>query len=361
MKIGILTIHTAFNYGAMLQAYALQIAIIRLGYDVQIIDYYPKEVEKTNFMRNITPNPRQIVKYIYARINPNVQKKINRFNAFRNRMQLTSRYFDRNELYLNPPSFDAYMVGSDQVWNMERGFDSFWFLDFVKDKLKISYASSFGTATIASEYNKKLKEQLTGFNAISVRESDGVNIIKEATGLNAIQVLDPTFLLSDGDWIKLAARRQFRGDYILAYGFSRSIEFNKLIINVKNRYKLPVVAIAIGTHFPFDVDKCFLNVGPSEFLALFRDAKAICTDSFHGIAFSINFRKTFFSIPHATRNSRLDSLLSLLNLRDRQYSNVTDILDLSVDELTINYDPLKTLMINTINDSLSFLRRSLKN
>lgn len=361
MKIGILTIHTAFNYGAMLQAFALQTALLKLGHEVQLIDYYPKDLERNNYMREFSLNPKRAIGYFYARFNPNVQKKIYRFSEFRNQLQLTNRYFDKNELYLNPPEFDVYMVGSDQVWNMERGFDSFWFLDFIKDKRKISYASSFGTYTISKEYNDQLKKQLTEFQAISVRELDGVNIIKDATGLNATQVLDPTFLLSTNDWASLASKRQFQGDYILTYGFSKSKEFGELLIRVKEIYNLPVVAIAIGSHYPYHVDKSIINAGPKEFIALFRDAKIICTDSFHGLAFSIHFRKTFFSIPHMTRNSRLESLLNLLNLKNRQFSNPkSNILDLSEDELAVNYHPIEALIEKSKNDSLSFLLESLK-
>src|SRR5690606_15654269 len=140
----------------------------------------------------------------------------------------------------NPPEFDVYMVGSDQMWNCERSFDSFMFLDFVKAKRKISYAPSFGTSSISEEYSSELKKQLSGFQSISVREYDGVGIIKKATGLKATQVLDPTFLLSTDDWCQLAAQPQFKGDYILVYGFSKSIELGQLIKSVKERYKIPV-------------------------------------------------------------------------------------------------------------------------
>jgi hypothetical protein len=359
MRIGILTIHAAYNYGAMLQAYATQTALIQLGHKVQIIDYYPKEVEESNLMEKMPKNLKQLVKYLYARFNPNIQLKIRRFSSFRNRMQLTPRYYDKKELYLNPPDFDIYLVGSDQVWNMERAFNPFWFLDFVNAKKKVSYASSFGTSSIPPQYQNELKNQLNKFSAISTREADGVKIIKEATGLNATQVLDPTFLLSTDDWSSLAAKRQFAGEYILTYGFSKSKQFGELIKSVKERYKLPVVAIAIGSHYPYPVDKSFINTGPQEFVALFRDAKVVCTDSFHGLAFSIHFRKTFFSIPHLTRNSRLSSLLGLLDLKNRQFSNPMEILNLSNDELHIDYFKIEHKIRENIEISITFLTQNL--
>lgn len=359
MKVGILTIHAAYNYGAMLQAYATQEALKKLGHEVQIIDFYPIDLEQSNLMTKTPKSIKELVKYVFAKLNPHVQKKIRRFNEFRGLMQLSSRYYSKEELYRSPPKFDLFLVGSDQVWNMERSFNSFYFLDFINSKNKISYASSFGTSSIPAEYHKELKEHLSTFSAISTRESDGVRIIKDAVGIDATQVLDPTFLLTAENWAKIAADKQFKGDYILAYGFSKSAQFGELISSVKKRYQLPIVAIAIGSHYPYKVDKCFLNTGPKEFIALFRDAKVVCTDSFHGLAFSIHFRKTFFSIPHPTRNSRLDSLLSLLNLKNRQIENSKKISDLQETELNINYSAIETLIEENIKLSFDYLKTSI--
>lgn len=357
MKIGILTIHTAFNYGAMLQAYALQAALIKLGFEVQIIDYYSNELERNNLMLEVGKSPKQIISYLYAKFNPAIQKRISRFNSFRGSLQLTKRYRDKEELYKTPPEFDIYIIGSDQVWNLERGFDPFWFLDFVKSKPKVSYASSFGTATISQIYHEKLNFYLSEFSTISVRETDGVKIIEEATGLSSIQVLDPTFLLSSEEWTKLAAKKQVEGEYILAYGFSKSEKFASLLSNIKKIYNLPVVAIPAGIRYPYKVDKIISNAGPEEFIALFRDAKVICTDSFHGLAFSIHFRKPFFTIPHPSRNSRLENLLALFNIKNRQINNPETLQGWSPEELTIRYEEIENLIQANTNKSIMYLKK----
>jgi hypothetical protein len=359
MKIGILTFHTAFNYGGMLQAYATQVALIKLGHEVQIIDYYPKNVERENFMREFSANPKQIVKYIYAKINPNVQKKFKHFNEFRSRMQLTARYQDKIELYQNPPEFDVYMVGSDQVWNMERGFDSFWFLDFIKDKLKISYASSFGTSTISKEYRAELKKQLTEFQAISVREADGVKIIEEATGLNATPVLDPTFLLRADEWISISSSTIIKGDYILCYGFDGSEKSKLMIDSIKKRLRLPTVAMTISLTIPYKADHFVQEAGPSEFLSLVKNAKFVCTSSYHGMALAINFRKSFIATIHPSRNSRMESMLSRFGLENRQVNNPIDILDMNDIDLFIDYSSIETQIENAISDSFYWLKSSL--
>jgi len=359
MRIGILTIHAAFNYGAMLQAYALQTVLNKLGHDVHIIDYYPKNVERENFMREFSSNPKQIVKYIYARINPNVQKKIKRFNEFRNQMKTTIRYMDKTELYRNPPEFDVYMVGSDQVWNLERGFDSFWFLNFIKDKRKISYASSFGTSTISDEYDELLKKYLTGFHAISTRELDGVNIIKSATGLEATQVLDPTFLLNADEWISISSSTIIKGDYILCYGFDASEKSKLMIDSIKKRLKLPIIAISISLAIPYKADRFIQEAGPCEFLSLIRNAKFVCTSSYHGMAFAIKFRKSFIATIHPYRNSRMESMIASFGLENRQINNPLDILDMNDIDLFIDYSSIETRIESGIADSLYWLKSSL--
>lgn len=359
MKLGLITIHTAFNYGAMLQAYALQTAISKLGYEVHIIDFYPLEMEKTNFKRKFNTDPKQILQYFYAKLNPNVKKKIKRFDEFRGQMKLTKRYFKLNELYLNPPVFDTYIVGSDQTWNLENGFDSSKFLEFAKTNLKISYAASFGTTRIRNEYFGELKRYLTDFFAISVRESDGVNIIKEATGLVSKQVLDPTFLLNSNEWDLISSPPKIKDDYILCYGFDASDKSKSMIDSIKKRLGLQVIAISISMSIPFRVDNFIQEAGPKEFLGLIKHAKYVCTSSYHGMAFAINYRKSFIATIHPTRNSRMESMLSVFGLENRQINNPEDILKMTDEDLFIDYSKIETNINDAIEDSFSWLKSTL--
>jgi hypothetical protein len=359
MKFAIFTIHTAFNYGAMLQAYALQFAISKLGYDVKIVDYYPKEVEDSNFMRIIDTNPKTLLRYIYAKLNPNVQKKIRRFDEFRNHMQLTKRYISKNELYQNPPEFDVYIVGSDQIWNLEQGFISLNFLDFVNDKLKLSYASSFGTATIKKEYFNELTKQLKNFISISVRESDGVDIIKQATGLDSKQVLDPTFLLKSDEWDLISKLPTIEGEYIFCYGFDGSTTSRIMVESIQKRLGLPIVAVTTGMSIPFKVDYFIQEAGPLEFLGLIKNAKFVCTSSYHGMALAINYRRSFIATIHPTRNSRMESMLNVFGLENRQIENPKDILNFTDKDLFIDYSYIETKINEAIYDSISWLESAL--
>lgn len=359
-KIAILTFHTAFNYGAMLQAYALQTKLISLGFDVKIIDFYPKHIEKQNHFYPNSLSIKNIAIFLYSLLNLDIRRKLKRFNNFRTKMLLTNRFYFKYEVQESQFNFDAYIVGSDQVWNMEKEFDSFWFLDFVKKAKKISYAASFGTSCVNAKYYSKIKEYTRDFSAISVRELDGVKIIKDATRKDVKLVLDPTLLMNENEWNSLISKKNMVKDYILLYTFTNNKKIYELIHSVKKRFDLPVYALSAYAHFPFKVDKVINDAGPKEFLALIKNATVVCTDSFHGTAFSINFRKTFFSFPHETRNSRIDSLLNILGLKNRQFYKVSDICGLDEEELVIDYKNIDAKINLLVEKSLAYLLDNLK-
>jgi len=364
MKIGIVTIHNHYNYGALLQAIATQYILIRMGHEVQFIDYYPVETEKINHNNTLAFHPKKLALYILSKCNLKYRLKLKRFDNFRQNFHLTQRFYSLSELYSSPPEFDIYLVGSDQVWNMEHGINTFYFLDFVKNGAnKISYASSFGTENIPSDLKPKLKELLKEFKAISVREDDGVKIIKEATERKATQVLDPTILLSVDDWMNYMSKEIVSdNDYILVYGLLNTNNSVQLINEVRSRCKLPVVGIPMGYRVPreFKVDKEINEAGPAEFVSLFKNAKVVLTSSFHGLAFAVNFEKTFFVLPHPTRNSRLSSLLTALCLEKRQLSSFTEIKQLDDSDFYIDYKIHSKRLNELRSESLEFLKQAIE-
>lgn len=363
MKIGIYTIHSAYNYGAMFQAYGTQKAIEKLGYDSEFVNLYPYSAEKKNENKICSFKLKPFLTFIYCRVNPKVQLKYKRFRDFHAQMKLSKRYYSVDEIYNFPPKYDIHLVGSDQVWNLERGFSNrpYYFLDFIDNgEKKISYASSFGTSKIDKKHHKKLKSLLSNFNTIAVREDDGVHIIKEATGIDAIQVLDPTFLLNAKEWSELASsKRLIEQDYVLYYGFDNSELSRQLIINLKKRLNLPVVAISGGISFPFKVDHFIQEAGPKEFVNLFKHASFICASSFHGLAFAIHFRKSFFSVKHSHRNSRMETVLNKFDLFDRQAVNANEILELTDEQLFIDYSKIEDKIEFERTRSLNWLKDNL--
>ncbi|MDV7140198.1 polysaccharide pyruvyl transferase family protein [Maribacter sp. TH_r10] len=349
----------------MFQAYGTQRALEKLGYDSEFINLYTREEEKKNENKSFALKLKPLLIYMYARLNPKLQLKYKRFREFHGLMKLTKRYYNIEEIYNNPPNFDLHLVGSDQVWNLQRGFQNppYYFLGFLgKDEKRISYASSFGTKNIDKKYNSRLKELLSCFSAISVREDDGVQIIKEACDLEATQVLDPTFLMNAKEWGELATKeRLIKEDYVLYYGFDNSELSRQLIINLKKRLGLPVVAVSGGVSFPFKVDYFVKEAGPREFLSLFKNASFICTSSFHGLAFAIHFRKSFLTIKHPQRNSRMETVLNKFDLFDRQVKNANDLLIQSDEEFFVDYSKIEDKIEFERTRSLNWLENNIAN
>jgi len=363
MKIGIYTIHSAYNYGAMLQAYATQKTLEKLGHQVEFVNLYPLELEKKNESKIISWNLKLFIIYIYSCLNPKVRSKHKKFRKFRSLMNMSKRYYSLDEIYDNPPKYDIHLVGSDQVWNLEKGFQekNFFFLDFLtENETKISYASSFGTSTISTNCNDKLFEFLKGFKAISTREREGVGIIKRATGLDSKHVLDPTFLLTCDEWNSFSIEPEIKGDYILCYGFDGSEKSKEMIFSVKKRLNIPVIVISVSLFFPFKLDRFIHEVGPSEFLGLVKNAKFICTSSYHGMALAINYRKSFIGTLHPTRNARMKSMLSKFDLEKRQLNNPKEILNMADDELYIDYSKIDSKITKAIKDSYMWLNSNLE-
>ena len=362
--VGVFTVHRAFNYGALLQAIATQWMIEKLGYKVKFINFFPKSVEKENKNHSLLTNAKGIAIYLYLQLNLAYNKRLQRFKDFRNKLKVTKRYFSVDELYQDPPEFDIYLAGSDQIWNLENGVKKHNFLDFIPNKgsRKVSFASSFGTKQIPAKHKSDLKKLLTGYHAISVREIDGVNIIKDATGMNVEQVLDPTLMMSADQWAKtMSSDKAPQEDYILIYALNNDERSVELLEAVRKRYGMPVYGIPMGIKVPskFKVDKEIQDAGPAEFIYWIKHAKVICTSSFHGLAFSINLGKTFYTVPHPTRNSRLNSLLSSLGLTRRQEFNPLTIEDLNDSELFMDYKEIHKSLAELRKESLSFIETAL--
>lgn len=358
MKIGIYTIHNAYNYGAMLQAFATQKALEKLGFKSEFVNVYTKEEEKINEVKIISFKLKPFLTYCYARIHPKVHKKFKLFRDFHYLMNLSKRYYTRAELYSSPPIYDIHLVGSDQVWNLENGFQKhpYFFLDFLSSKdVKMSYASSFGTGTIPANCRERLRDLLVGFNHLSTREKDGVQIIETTTGMEATQVLDPTFLLNAKEWDVIAKEPSIKGSYVLCYGFDGSQKSAEMLRVIKKRFGLPIVVVTVSLFFPFKVDMLIHEVGPAEFLGLIKKATFVCSGSFHGLALAIIYRKSFFGIKHATRNARMHSMLSLFGLENRQLDKPVEILKMSEDELYIDYSRIEDRIENAIIESYNWL------
>ena len=320
MKIGLYTIHRVHNYGAMLQTYATIHALQNMGHEVEIVCIYSKETERRVLHRYFGGTLKEKLVNLYSLINPKLREKTSRFESFHAEMPLSKRFLSLAEYENNLPEYDVHLVGSDQVWNLEKGFreGSSGFLEFLPQNAKrISYAASFGSDKIDKKYDQELYRRLSLFNAISCREIEGTNLIN-SLGLVATQVMDPTFLPSNNHWCELAGSTPLvKGDYIVVYGLGENLQLSNIMLNQAKKMMggIPAIGISVSANIPYDVDAFYKQAGPIEFLNLIRYAKFVVTASYHGAAFAIHFRKPFFVIKHMSRNARMDTMLSLLHLK----------------------------------------------
>lgn len=348
----------------MLQAYATQKALDKIGVSSELVNLYPKSIEKQNKYLCRNNSVKNIIKNIYAIGNPKVHLKSKRFADFHNSMQLSKRYYAIDEIYSNPPQYDIHLVGSDQVWNMEKGLNrrSLFFLDFLPEESnRMSYAASTGAAIGENVDIKVLTQLLSRFKYVSVREYEGAKSIEKCTGIHTDTVMDPTFLLGQEEWDELAGNEPIiNGDYIFAYGFSRKEETNQLIAHVKGRLGLPVVGVSVSIHHPFNYDLFLQEAGPIEFLNLIKYSKFVITASFHGAAFAIHFRKSFWVTKHPSRNARMVTMLNRTGLSDR-------MIDLShkdlykSKELSVNYQSVIQQIEEASTQSFGWLQNSILN
>lgn len=328
MKIGIYTIHACNNFGAVLQAYATATYLRNHGYDAELVNVMSKDDEKRCRYIGKWTSLKGIVSNILSLVNPKIHVKYSNFLEFRKKLPLSKRYYSNAEYNLNPIAYDLHLVGSDQVWNVERGLgDSFFFLPYLnKSARKASFASSFGNVQAALKYKNEIQDMLSSFSMISVREDDACEFLDNACNLKAVNVLDPTFLLSNKEWNEISGLEPIiKGKYILYYGFDRSKECGEILKESKRLTGLPIISISVGTSSPYHFDCFYQEAGPIEFLNLIKNATLVLTSSFHGMALSLNFRKQFIVIKHGTRMSRMKSALSQFNLKDRIIANKVEL------------------------------------
>lgn len=368
-KVGIITLHRVVNYGSVLQTYALQEKIKELGYDVEVIDYYPKRLTMQGMLKRIKNKGNKFEKSIILRtiariiILPSYIIRFNMFFGFLKRhIKMTNKTYKTHQDIRNEHfDFDIYCTGSDQVWNCEwnEQFDYPYYLDFVPDKKKkIAYAASFGKNKLDDDEIEKTKKYLSRYDNISVRELSGVEIIENLGIKNSVNVLDPTLLLNGDDWRKISSDK-FKGEnYILVYNLNRNRKIDNYAKNLSKKTGLKIKFLSYQLHEFYKNGKIYCNPQVEDFLALIDNAKYVITDSFHATAFSINFNTQFIIVYPGKYSTRLQSILEILNLENRV---VKDNNDLNIIEQKINFNSVNNMMEKMRDDSLNWLDNAIKN
>ncbi|MEK0313686.1 polysaccharide pyruvyl transferase family protein [Cohnella sp. 56] len=364
MKIGIVTFHRALNYGALLQVYALQQILKELNIESEIIDYRNSVIEDIYRLKGFGERKtiKEKLKYVL-----NKKYEVNRrtnFERFRKEKLLLTKKVFRNDGDLKEisDSFDFYITGSDQVWNYNaHGFDGNYFLNFVLNSNKrMSYAASFGISSIPEEHKDKYKSLLQGVTQRSVREVQGVQILKQDFNLSARIDLDPTFLLSKEMWKDRVHLGEKTNKYILLYCFELTKTMKEFIEKLSHATGLEVRSFGETFRNPLGVKNVRIGMsGPVEFVQSFLNAEYIVTNSFHGAAFSINFNKPFFVellVEGSDVNSRIENIIETVGLKSRYIQNYKAGMPFTEE---IDWNVVNEIISNKRKESISYLRETL--
>lgn len=316
--------HNVQNYGSVLQAYALQHSLEKMGCNSEIINYqFPPKQHTKITTKSLVLN---VVIFLRALLLGFLLKKAEiKFSKFRNEcLKLSPCIYDVDNIKKNPPKYEIYMTGSDQVWNPRHvGMDSNFLLAFApNNSVKVSYASSFATSFISDEFHDLYKKYLSMYNKISVREPSGINLVKKLSGKDATVCCDPVFLLSREEWDLIANRskRFIKNKYILVYAlyymFDPYPELLSIIDYVQHTLGYQVIYLNGRKEDAFRKNsKVLKSEGPEDFINLIRNAEIVITSSFHGTAFSLIYNKPLMSIVHNEDNSdsRISSILNIVD------------------------------------------------
>lgn len=347
MKVGILTIHCNYNYGALLQSYALQEYLLSLGHEVYIINYRPRYLESLEPKYRLRPC-KDIKGYLKSNFNeiPLLRKKYFKFQKFESLLSLTAVVKTKHEIGKIAKDFDYVVFGSDQIWcNMFNGKENVWFGDIECDNVKkVSYAASAGDANFTDEEISSIVPLLNQFKAIAVREQKLFNILRPLVDASVPMncVLDPSLMAPQSLWKKwyspvrkdryivVRMARDYQGIYEMAEHLAK--QMNCTIVNADVRQ--------ISFNSGYEVCAC----SPNEFVSLIKNAQCVLTNSFHGTAFSIVTNTPFYTVRmDDNQDERSLDLLKALGICDRMVEKgaVIDFSSINYDEVNKELDKLR--------------------
>lgn len=365
-----------YNFGGMLQGYALHNVIEKMGFSCDIISY-DTEKNTNPIYKNILLQSRQYgIKEIINKIKEKVieklsffakdslKKRIKKFEDFYNWANYGTRHlYSDNDLQELNQNYRIFLSGSDQIWNPNAVRRMYLQTFVTNNEKKISYAASIGRNTLSKNELKIMLPELSKFNKISVREKSAAKILNKYLGKEIKVVLDPTMLIKVDEWNNIAAGRLYNKPYALFYFFSDSLQIRKILNDYCSAKGLNIVRIpyAMQKFNLFDgkgIGDKLLNIGPREFLSAIKYADFIFTDSFHGIVFSILYNKQFVAFERGkngkvSMNSRLYDLLEMFELKERLVASVNIEYIKKLND--IDYEYVNSLLCAKRKDSYSFL------
>lgn len=364
MKVGVITFHSAHNYGASLQTWALQKVLKNLNTEPCVIHYHPDIIDRL-YVAPKQDTIKKKMKYLFkkkyrSRVKMQMlkNKKYSRF--IRHSFKLVGNFRTYEELKDAKLGLDAYITGSDQVWNSDHtdGFDPAYLLDFAEPGAKkISYAASVGREYVLPQFRDQFQNCLTSFTAISVREESAKPAIEALTDKPVEVVLDPTLLLSREEYESLKKPGQFKGRYILVY----MMEANKELVKFANRLSvaigLPIIQRKPPTVFRNELGSYYTDTA-AEFLSEIENAEYVLTNSFHATVFSLIYEKPFISMLHTSTGARTSDLLKSVGLEEHILYQPEDFHDIHQFDIK-DKESLRKRIQELQKTSYEFLHRAL--
>ena len=374
-KIGIITFHRSLNCGSMLESYAIERVVNKIGFDSELINFSSNGQRDLYSVFSKKKNIKKILKnIIYAPLLiphlKTLQRHKNNYEEFSQKYLITSNEdlndnYNLNNIY---EKYDEFIAGSDQIWNITiSDYNDIYFLPFEEnEKNKIAYAPSFGAKNISkySDNIEKFKTFINNFNYLSAREFNGKKWIKELTNRDAEVVLDPTLLLEVDEYKKIESDANIDGEYIFYYSPTFDRKLDKFVKKVANKYKMKVITWSSKNYYIKcewkNGFKMAYNQSPDVYLNLIHNAKLVITTSFHGTIFSSLYRKKFWILKNGGMygdDDRVLTLIKQLRLEDRLIKpNYDKNFDYLKDVIYNNYE----LELNKLkNKSYNFLKNAL--
>lgn len=363
MKCAIITCHDVYNSGASLQAYALSKYLNSVECDTEIIDYVPPYLfHLFDFLKVDSPKWQKnwLTRWAYRiRFLPTHLSYVRKYFAYKkfNREYLplsSGKYTKLSEI--KAEQYDVLFCGSDQIWNSANypcGEDPAYYLSFSSNsQRKVSYAASFGCRNVSPIGEENIRKYLPSFDAVSVREKSGVNIL-ENYGINAEHVVDPVLLLDALQWRQIAVYpKEIRDqEYILVYGYDNSQEFSNLIAEATRKLNCRVIT---------SKDPVFRDAGPREFLGLIDNARLVLTTSFHAVAFSIILHTNFVTAMTGNEEmfERIQNIEDMTGLQDRRNDQLCK--KENWEREVIDFDTVDSAIQPFIHKSKTFLEEAIQ-
>ena len=284
---------------------------------------------------------------------------------FRNKIPHSVNVYNKETISNVEERYDIFITGSDQVWNFEWYHPAF-FLDFVTQKPKISYAASMAVDSLNENQKILIKEHLKDFNAISVRENNALELLKDLTPILPIRVVDPVLLLDKEEWDNVSSERQIKDEYIFCYFLGNNKNERKIAKKFAKKKNLPIVTAIFSNNvldFYFGAKRLY-GVGPEDFISLIKHSQYVFTDSFHAVVFSYIYKRQYFVFNReqtGVMNSRIISITNLFNASKRfcvgaereKLKYVLSVEDIDYSKVNQSLDEIKT-------QSIEFLKRNLE-